>query len=116
MRTTEPTQEELDAFPWAFNHEARVQTGLKLTSAEVAARLRPYVENMKAPPFPDITFSVNEESIYLSRGYWHVLIHPSRDSGRLSLIIEALGVLDDKLKACEDFPIVLHLGDPLIYD
>ena len=79
MRTTEPTEEELAAFPWAFNHEARAQAALKLTAAEVAARIRPYVANMTMPAFPDITFSVSEEGIRLSRGYWRVPIHPSRD-------------------------------------
>ena len=34
-------------------------------------------------------------------------------SKRIMLLAEALDVLDDKLKVCEDFLITLEIGDPL---
>ena len=113
MQTTERTEEQTDEFAWAFNQESRAQAALKLTPAEVAARLRPYMANLVMPSLPDVTFSLDEEGIYFSRGYWRVPIQPSRDPKRLSLIAEALGALDDKLKSRENFLITLEIGDPL---
>ena len=78
-RSKTQTTAPIDASPSAADYAVMAPAALKLTPAEVAARIRPYVANMTMPAFPDITFSVSEEGIRLSRGYWRVPIHPSRD-------------------------------------
>jgi len=110
------TLEQTDVLESAAEYAAMAQATLKLTAAEVADRVRPYVEKMVMPSFPDITFSVGEEGIRLSHGYWRVPVHPSRDSKRLSLVAETLGVLDDKLRECERILLALEIGDPLTCD
>ena len=92
--------------------EAVARETLKLTPAEVAARVRPYVAKMILPAAPDITFSVGETGIYLSHGYWRVPIHPSRAPEIIYSFIELLGDLQGKLRDCEGFRVTIETGDP----
>ena len=92
--------------------ETLARATLALTPAEVAARVRPYAAKMTLPAMPDITFSVGEAGIYLSRGYWRVPIHPSRDPEIIYPFIELLGDLQDKLRDCEGFRVTIETGDP----
>lgn len=82
----------------------------ELTAADVANRVRPYVEKTMVG---DITLWLDEAGIRLQNDYWRLHIRPSREPEPMFPYFEALADLEDEVQEREGLKVTIVAGEPL---
>lgn len=93
-----------------LSYEEMSQASRKMTAAEVAARVRPYIAKTR---LDDIPIALVEAHIRLEFDHWIVPIRPARATGHRSRYIEELINLEEEIRECEGFFLSLDDLDPL---
>lgn len=85
----------------------------EITAADVAERVRPYIERVRVG---DVTVHLVEKGIYLVHGYWRIPIRPSAEPEPLFPYFEALANLEQELQDETGLKVSLSSGEPLTED
>ena len=93
-----------------LSYEEMSQASRKMTAAEVAARVRPYIAKTT---LDDIPITLVEAHIRLEFDFWRVPIRPARATGHRSRYVEELIDLEEEMQECEGFFLSIDDLDPL---